>query len=53
MTDEKTISLSIKEVQVLKEWFGVVCYHSNIEQRDKDLVKRLADFEKEVLGEKK
>lgn len=53
MTEKKTIALTLKEVLVLKEWFGVLCYHSNIEQRDRDLVKRLGAFEKECCIEKK
>lgn len=47
--EKKTISLSIKEVLVLKEWFQVVAYHSNIEERDRKLVNKLANFEKEVI----
>jgi len=46
---EKSLSLNIREVLVLKEGFQLVCYHSNVEQRDRDLVKKLAAFEKEVL----
>lgn len=43
----KVIILTIEELMVLKEWFQVVCQHSNIEERDKNLVKRLIDFEKQ------
>lgn len=48
----KKICLTIREVLVLKEWFGVVAFHSNIEERDKKLVNKLANFEKEFVKRK-
>ena len=50
MTNEKKICLDIKEVMVLKEWFGFIINYSQAEKRDTDLVKKLAAFEKEVIG---
>jgi hypothetical protein len=47
--EEQTISLTIEEVLVLKEWFQVVAYNSNIEERDGKLANKLANFEKEVI----
>lgn len=52
MTEEKKICLTIGEVFVLKEWFQVVAYHSNIEERDRKLVDKLASFVKEVIKSK-
>ncbi len=52
MKEEKKICLTLEEVFVLKEWFQVVAYHSNIEERDKKLVDKLAGFVKEVIKSK-
>ena len=53
MSKEEKICLTIQEVLVLKEWFQVVCYHSNIEERDKNLTKKLASFVERICKEKK
>jgi len=45
ITDEKTVSLDIKEIQVLKEWFQLVCIYSHVEDRDRKLVEKLAKYE--------
>lgn len=46
--EEKTIRLTIEEVLVLKEWFQVVAYHSNIEERDGKLANKLSRFEADM-----
>ena len=45
MSEEDRISLTLKEVLVIKEWFRFVTMYSQVEERDRELVKKLAKFE--------
>lgn len=52
MGEEKKICLTLDEVRVLKEWFMLVVYHSDVEERDRNLVDKLSNFEKETIENK-
>ncbi len=45
MNEENTIKLTLEEVLILKEWFRFIPLYSRVEERDKELVNKLAKFE--------